>query len=184
MQDFLTATIEITAIAFISLMVIDFAQRLLNAFAATLPSIKTEAALPQTAIAPQIEPTSTLPDPWMLPAEETAIALSFQQPSVKQQLLLAPARVRVATLEWIESNLPPVQMFAVEMPCAIVTAKAKLRVEQPVVEIASKQQLINAGIRKCKKLASNLKIRRYNTMRLHELATLLEGKIALNDLVA
>jgi hypothetical protein len=52
------------------------------------------------------------------------------------------------------------------------------------VEFATRQQLIDSGIRRCKKLASQLKVRRYNTMRLAELADALLGKITLIDLAA
>jgi len=80
--------------------------------------------------------------------------------------------------------MPAPEVYAVELPDAIALAKARLLKVSAVVEVATRQQLINAGIRKCKKLASQLKIRRYNTMRLSELADLLVGKVTLSDLVA
>jgi hypothetical protein len=92
---------------------------------------------------------------------------------VKQQLL-PPARVQVATLQWLESNLPPAETFIVEMPCAIAMAKSRLCKATPVVEIASKQQLINAGIRKLKQLARETKLSGYSNMRVAQQAAALE----------
>ncbi len=77
-----------------------------------------------------------------------------------------------------------VEVWASEMPDAIALCKARLPQGKPVVALASRQRLIDIGIRRCKKLASQLKIRRYNTMRLAELADVLEGKVALAELVA
>ncbi len=64
------------------------------------------------------------------------------------------------------------------------TCKARQPQTQPIVVLASQQQLISAGIRKCKKLASSLQIRRYNTMRLAELADVLAGKVTAAELAA
>lgn len=94
---------------------------------------------------------------------------------------LAPEKV--ATLAWIEENIPPAEVWAAELPSAIALAKARLPQVQPVVELASRQQLVASGIRKCKRLASQLKVRRYNTMRLAELAAVLEGKVYESELV-
>jgi hypothetical protein len=122
----------------------------------------------------------------LLPIQPRAIALPSEQQAIQPQLLLPPARVQIATLEWIKRNMPPTEIYVAELPDAIALAKSRLPqvAPAPVVELASRQQLISLGIRKCKRLASGLKIRRYNVMKLHELADVLVGKITLNDLAA
>lgn len=82
--------------------------------------------------------------------------------------------------------MPPTEVWAVEMPNAIALAKSRLPVtkSEPVVEIATKQQLIDIGIRKCKKLASQLKVKWYNVMKLTELVDALYGKVTVGNLVA
>lgn len=142
------------AIAFTALMIVDFATRLLDAFTAARSSNKNEAPAPELAKAPNIE--------------------------------LDSIQVKVADLAWVTNNLPLTEVWAMEMPNAIALAKARFPVSksQPVVAIATKQQIISVGIRRCKKLASQLKIRRYNVMRLTELADVLYGKVAVGDLVA
>jgi hypothetical protein len=155
MQNLLTALIEFATFSFALIMVFDFIAGLPNLLSATALADEELAAVPQLEmIAPQIEPAL-------------------------QQKTRYPA-----TLQWIEQNMPAVKVWASEMPDALALCKARLPQEKPVVALASRQQLIDIGIRRCKKLASQLKIRRYNTMRLAELADVLEGKVALAELVA
>jgi hypothetical protein len=173
----LTATIIATSFLFAAIITIDFVSGLIklwqNAGAKRQPPIEAKPVIEQPIEA----------DPWTLPVPEQAIALPTEQPSVRQMLLPA-ARIQIATLDWAERNLPPAEIYAAEMPCAIALAKSRLPKPAPVVEFATRQQLIDSGIRRCKKLASQLKVRRYNTMRLAELADALLGKITLIDLAA
>ena len=54
-----------------------------------------------------------------------------------------------------KQNLPPTEIGAEEIPNAITLALARLHSFQPQsAPIASKQELINVSIRRCKKLAS------------------------------
>jgi hypothetical protein len=161
MQDFLTAAIEITAIAFISLMIVDFAQGLLSAFAAARPETNKPAIESHIALAPQVEETSG-------PQVEPAIAPQ-----------------KVVTLDWVIENMPAPEVYAYETPDVIAMAKAKLpKIAPAPVQLATRQELIDLGIRRCKKLASQLKVCRYNVMKLSELADVLVGKIAVSDLAA
>ncbi len=155
MQNLLTALIEFASLGFALIMVFDFIAGLPNLLSATALADEELFAVPQLeTIAPEIEP---------------ALQQETRYP---------------ATLQWIEQNMLPVEVWASEMPDAIALCKARLPQGKPVVALASRQQLIDIGIRRCKKLASQLKIRRYNTMRLAELADVLEGKVALAELVA
>ncbi|PSB27941.1 hypothetical protein [Chlorogloea sp. CCALA 695] len=156
MQNLLTALIELIFITFVFIMLFDFVSQLLNA----LNKVKRQAATSQqrSICDYRVEPVSIA--------------------RLKQPLPLQPA-----TTEWIKQNLSPTEIWAEEIPCAIALAKARLHSFQPQgTPIASKQELINVGIRRCKKLASQLKIRRYNTMRLAELADVLAGKVARAEL--
>jgi hypothetical protein len=95
MESLLTATIVAITILFTVSAIADFAAGLVrlwrNAGAKTQPPIEAKSAIEQPAIANQVQPASALPDLWMLPVEEIAIALPSKQSSVKPQLLLAPA---------------------------------------------------------------------------------------------
>lgn len=161
MQNLLTALIELIFITFVFIMLFDFVSQLLNA----LNKVKRQAATSQQR---------SICD---LPVKPVSPAL-IKQPEL--QTLHS-----VATLEWIERNLPLAEIWVEEVPNVITLAKARLHSFQPQgTPIASKQELINVGIRRCKKLASQLKIRRYNTMRLAELADVLAGKVARSELFA
>ncbi len=189
MESLLTvATVAIT-ILFTASAIADFTAGLVklwqDAGSKAQPRVEAKPAIEQPAIANQVEPASALPDLWMQPVEEAAIALPAEQPSVKSQLLLAPARVQTATLQWIESNLPPAETFIVEMPDAIAMAKSRLPKTAPVVmELATKAQLQSSGIRKLKQLAREIKLSGYGNMRVVQLASALEGKVAAHQLVA
>ena len=178
MQDLLTATIVAIAILFTASAIADFTAGLVrlwrNAGTKAQPRVEAKPAIEQLIEA----------DPWTLPISEQEIALPAEQPSVKSQLLLAPARVQVATLQWVESNLPPVETFIVEMPCAIAMAKARLSKAAPVIELATKAQLQSSGIRKLKQLAREIKLSGYGNMRVAQLADALEGKVTAHQLVA
>lgn len=157
MQNLLTALIELIFITFVFIMLFDFVSQLLNA----INKVKRRAATSQQR---------SICD---LPVEPVSTAL-LKQPELQP-----------ATTEWIKQNLPPTEIWAEEIPCAIALAKVRLHSFQPQgTPVASKQELINVGIRRCKKLASQLKIRRYNTMRLAELADVLAGKVARSELFA
>jgi hypothetical protein len=179
MQDLLTATIVAITILFTVSAIADFAAGLVRLWR----NAGTKAQ-PRVEAKPPIEQLIEV-DPWTLPISEQEIALPAEQPSVKPQLLLAPARVQIATLEWMERNLPPVETFIVEMPCAIAMAKSRLCKTAPVVvELATKAQLQSSGIRKLKQLARALKLSGYGNMRVAQLANALEGKVAAHQLVA
>lgn len=197
-MQYLTAiAIIFIALSFAAIVIVDFISGLVDiwekAGTGTQPRVEAKPAIEQPAIANQVEPALALADLWMQPVEEVAmvaartavdIARTDEQPSVKSQLLLAPAQVQVATLEWTLNNLPRIETFIVEMPCAIALAKSKLPSSTPAVQLATRQQLIDSGIRRCKKLASKLKIRRYNVMKLSELADNLQGLVAASDLIS
>ncbi len=172
MQDAMTIVITATAVLFAVAAIVDFTAGLAatwrNAGTKAQPQVELKPASEQPivarkAISPQVEPEMIAPEIEPVLQEETRYS---------------------ATLQWIEQNMPVPEVYAVELSDAIALAKAKLPKIAPVVEIASKQQLINAGIRKCKKLASQLKIRRYNTMKLAELADALVGRVLLSELLA
>jgi hypothetical protein len=183
----LTAIIIATSLLFAAIITIDFASGLItlweNAGAKTQPPIEAKPAIAGCSIANQVEPASALPDLWMLPVEEVAIALPAEQ-IVKQQLLLAPAQVQIATLEWVERNRPPVETFIVEMPNVIEMAKARQVKAAPVVELATREQLESCSIRRLKALAREIKVRNYGSMRLTQLASALENKVTAHQLVA
>ncbi|HEY9781836.1 MAG TPA: hypothetical protein V6D09_17065 [Leptolyngbyaceae cyanobacterium] len=188
MQDLLTAAIIAIALLFAAATTIDFATGLVklwqDAGSKALPRVEAKPAIEQPAIANQVEPASALPDIWMQLVEEVVIALPAEQPSVKPQLLLAPAQVQVATLQWSLNNLPPIETFIVEVPCAIAMAKSRSPKVSPVIELATKKQLESCSIRRLKALARQIKLRGYGSMRLIELADSLAGKISLTDLAA
>jgi hypothetical protein len=142
MQNLLTYTTTAIALLFVAITMIDFATGL----AAAWQNAAVEAQ-PQVAALPAIEQPT---------AQEQTIAPQIE-PALQQETR-SPA-----TLQWIEQNMPPVEVWASEMPDAIVLCKARLPQTQPLVEVATRQQLVAAGIRKCKKLASQLKIHRYST---------------------
>lgn len=187
MQDLLTATIVAITILFTVSAIADFAAGLVrlwrNAGTKAQPRVEAKSAIEQPAIANQVEPASALPDLWMLPVEEAAIALPAK-PLLVRQLLLAPAQVQIATLEWIERNLPPVEIYAVEIPDAIAMAKSRLPKASPVLDLATQAQLAALGIRKCKKLASQLGVRGYGNLKLSQLVERLEGRVLQSQLVA
>ncbi len=190
----LTAIIIATSLLFAAIITIDFASGLIKLWenAGAKPSLRVELATvfeqptaEEQTSSNQLKPASALPDFWTLPGEEVTIALPTEQPSVKRHLLLSPARVQIATLEWIESNLPPVETFIVEMPCVIAMAKSRLCKTAPVVvELATKAQLQSSGIRKLKQLAREIKLSGYSNMRVAQLAAALEGKVATHQLAA
>ncbi|WP_250126267.1 hypothetical protein [Chroococcidiopsis sp. CCMEE 29] len=182
-QVILTHSIVAIALSFTALLVVNFVYGVVQLWSSAQPSVPA-----QSAVEPQ--PVVDLPteiDPWLLPVQQRAITLPAEQPIVKQQLLLPSARTQVATLDWVMGNLPAAEIYAAQLPDAIAMAKPRLpTVVVPVVQLqlATRQQLIDIGIRRCKRLASQFKVRRYNTMRLSELADVLAGKITLSDLVA
>ena len=188
MESLLIATTAAIIILFIVSAAADFTAGLItlwqNAGAKTQLLIEAKPAIEQPVIANKVEPASALPDLWMLPVEEIVIALPDEQPSVKSQMLLAPARVQVATLQWVESNLPPVETFIVEVPDAIAMAKSRLPKVAPVLDLATQAQLAALGIRRCKKLASQLGVRGYGNLKLSQLVERLEGRVLQSQLVA
>ena len=187
-MQYLTAiAIIFIALSFAAIVIVDFISGLVDIWekAGTLAQarVNTLAVINQLPADPKLE-TELTPSRRMLQALEQAIPLPSDLQSVKSQLLLAPAGVQVATLQWASSNLPPIEIFIVEMPDAIAMAKSKLSSSTPAVQLATRQQLIDSGIRRCKKLASKLKIRRYNVMKLSELADNLQGLVATSDLIS
>ena len=185
MQDLLTATIVAIAILFTASAIADFAAGLIklwkSAGSQAQPRVNANAVIEQSPAAPKLEAEVT-PDPWMLATPEQATLPAEQ--IVKQQLLLPPARVQIATLEWTLRNLPPVEIYATELPCAIAMAKARLPKAAPVIELATKAQLQSSGIRKLKQLAREIKLSGYGNMRVAQLADALEGKVTAHQLVA
>ncbi len=173
----LTATIIATSFLFAAIITIDFVSGLIklwqNAGAKRQPPIEAKPVIEQPIEA----------DPWTLPVPEQAIALPTEQPSVRQMLLPA-ARIQIATLDWAERNLPPAEIYAAEMPCAIALAKSRSPKVAPVIELATKAQLQSSGIRKLKQLAREIKLSGYGNMRVAQLAAALEGKVAAHQLVA
>lgn len=59
----------------------------------------------------------------------------------------------------MEQNMSLVEVFSMEMPNAIALVKARQPQVQQLVALATREQLKRAGIRKCKKLASSLRVR-------------------------
>ena len=188
MESLLIATTAAIIILFIVSAAADFTAGLItlwqNAGAKTQLLIEAKPAIEQPVIANKVEPASALPDLWMLPVEEIVIALPDEQPSVKSQLLLAPAQVQIADLDWAIRNLPPVQMFTAELPDAIAMAKSRLPKVAPVLDLATQAQLAALGIRRCKKLASQLGVRGYGNLKLSQLVERLEGRVLQSQLVA
>ena len=178
MQDLLTATIVAIAILFTASAIADFTAGLVrlwrNAGTKAQPRVEAKPAIEQLIEA----------DPWTLPISEQEIALPAEQPSVKSQLLLAPAQVQIADLDWAIRNLPPVQMFTAELPDAIAMAKSRLPKVAPVLDLATQAQLAALGIRRCKKLASQLGVRGYGNLKLSQLVERLEGRVLQSQLVA
>ena len=171
MQSLLDSTASILVIGFALIMALDFISGLGHLYCTSTPAPSAENQLEQ-APAPQTEPAS--------------IALSTQ-PGPPQQVapgwdLIESVGPEVATLSWLEQNMPPAEIYDMELPNLIALCKARQPQTQPIVVLASQQQLLSAGIRKCKKLASSLQIRHYNTMRLAELADVLVGKVTAAEL--
>ena len=144
------------------------------------PQVSASVLIEQSPAAPKLKAEVTL-DPWTLPTPEQA-ALPAEQ-IVKQQML-PPARVQTATLQWALSNLPPAETFIVEMPCVIAMAKGRLPKVAPVLDLATQAQLAALGIRRCKKLASQLGVRGYGNLKLSQLVERLEGRVLQSQLVA
>ena len=185
MQDLLTATIVAIAILFTASATADFVAGLIklwkSAGSQAQPQVSASVLIEQSPAAQKLEVELT-PDPWLLPTPDGA-TLPVEQ-IIKEQLLLPPARVQVANLEWALSNLPPVETFIVEVPDAIAMAKSRSPKVAPVIELATKKQLESCSIRRLKALARQIKLRGYGSMRLTELAAALEGKVAAHQLVA
>lgn len=185
MQDFIAIATIFIALSFAAIVMIDFISGLVaiweKAGSQSQPQVNANAVIEQSPAAPKLEAEVT-PDPWMLATPEQATLPAEQ--IVKQQLLLPPARVQIATLEWTLRNLPPVEIYATELPCAIAMAKARLPKAAPVIELATKAQLQSSGIRKLKQLAREIKLSGYGNMRVAQLADALEGKVTAHQLVA
>jgi hypothetical protein len=185
MQDLLTATIVAIAILFTASATADFVAGLIklwkSAGSQAQPQVSASVLIEQSPAAPKLE-AEVIPDPWMLATPDGA-TLPVEQ-IVKQQMLLPAAQAQIATLEWTLRNLPPVEIYAAELPCAIAMAKSKLPKAAPVIELATKAQLQSSGIRKLKQLAREIKLSGYGNMRVAQLAGALEGKVAAHQLVA
>ena len=185
MQDLLTATIVAIAILFTVSATADFVAGLIklwkSAGSQAQPQVSASVLIEQSPAAQKLEVELT-PDPWTLPTPDGA-TLPIEQ-IAKQQMLLPAALAQIATLEWTLRNLPPVEIYAIEIPDAIAMAKSKLPKAAPVIELATKKQLESCSIRRLKALARQIKLRGYGSMRLTELASALEGKVAAHQLVA
>lgn len=172
MPSLLDSAASILVIGFALIMMFDFISGLVRLYCASAPSVDGQL---KQALAPQTEPDS-------------------QQQVIPGWDLIEPVGSYAATLSSIEQNLPPAEMWVTEIPDAspswqasgagIALCKSRQPQVQPVVTLATHQQLVSAGIRKCKKLASSLHVRRYNTMRLAELADVLAGKVTASELAA
>ena len=95
MESLLTVATFAITILFTASAIADFAAGLVklwqDAGTKVQPRVEAKPAIAGCSIANQVQPASALPDLWMLPVEEIAIALPSKQSSVKPQLLLAPA---------------------------------------------------------------------------------------------
>jgi hypothetical protein len=100
MQDLLTATIVAIAILFTASAIADFTAGLVrlwrNAGTKAQPRVEAKPAIEPPAIANQVEPASALPDLWMQPVEEVALALPPQQMNNIKPTFLLPAAPEVA----------------------------------------------------------------------------------------
>jgi hypothetical protein len=184
MQDFIAIATIFIALSFTVIVMIDFISGLVaiweKAGSQSPPQVSANVLIEQSP-APKLKAEVT-PDPWLLPTPDGA-TLPVEQ-IVRQQQMLPPARVQFSTLQWVESNLPPVETFIVEMPCAIAMAKGRLPKVAPVLDLATQAQLAALGIRRCKKLASQLGVRGYSSLKLSQLVERLEGKVLQSQLVA
>lgn len=167
METLLTASLYLLVIGFAALMTLDFISGLLCLFRTSAPPMiaqtKLQLATPQT---------------------EPANALSTQPQVVSGWDIIEPAGPEAATLSWLKQNMPPAEIYAVEMPNVIALAKVHQPKMQQPVALATREQLKRAGIRRCKKIASSLRVRNYNVMRLAQLVAVLEGKVTVSELVA
>lgn len=106
METLLTASLELITIGFTLIMAFDFINGLLHLFrtSAPLAIAQTELQLEQ-AIAPQIE---------------LAITASTQSEPQLQVVpgwdLIEPVGPEVATLDWIEQNMPPAEVWSQKCP--------------------------------------------------------------------
>ncbi len=159
-------------IGFALIMALDFISGLVHLYctSALAPSAENQ---PEQTPAPQIESPMLTVSTQLDPQQQEIPGWSFIKPIVGE----------VATLSWIKQNMPPTEIWSTEIPDAITLCQARQAQLEPVAW-ATHQQLVSAGIRKCKKLASSLHIRRYNTMRLAELVEVLEGKVTVAELAA
>ena len=185
MQDFIAIATIFIALSFTAIVMIDFISGLVaiweKAGSQSPPQVSASVLIEQSPAAPKLKAEVTL-DPWALPTPDGA-TLPIEQ-IAKQQMLLPAALAQIATLEWTLRNLPPVEIYAIEIPDAIAMAKSKLPKAAPVIELATKKQLESCSIRRLKALARQIKLRGYGSMRLTELASALEGKVAAHQLVA
>lgn len=185
MQDFIAIATIFIALSFAAIVMIDFISGLVaiweKAGSQAQPQVSASVLIEQSPAAQKLEVELT-PDPWTLPTPDGA-TLPIEQ-IAKQQMLLPAAQAQIATLEWTLRNLPPVEIYAIEIPDAIAMAKARLPKAAPVIELATKAQLQSSGIRKLKQLAREIKLSGYGNMRVAQLAAALEGKVAAHQLVA
>lgn len=169
MSALLTTSLEIVTVSFALIMALDFINGLVHLYVSTSSTSLVKSQSPKI--------------------ESEMVGLSTQVEHFEQIVYgrnqIESVDFKIATLLWIEQNMPPVEMWVAEMPDAIKLCKSRQPKVEPVsIQLATRQQLVSAGIRKCKKLASSLHVQRYSTMKLAQLADILEGKVTVAELVA
>ncbi len=98
MQDFIAIATIFIALSFAAIVMIDFISGLVaiweKAGSQSQPQVELEPAIEPQVIAPKVE-ASALPDLWVLPLEEIAIALPPQQINNIKPIFLLPAALEV-----------------------------------------------------------------------------------------